>query len=77
MFGKRLILDGWPGVFYSLQRTYAELLLSLKLLDARLRGRTQQGGHSVEPETGKFPSHHDGVNGVEETLHVEATPTIG
>lgn len=33
---KGLLLDGWPGVLYTLQRTYAELLLSLKLLDARV-----------------------------------------
>ena len=36
LFVKRLILDGWPGWFYVLQRTYAELLLSLELLDRRL-----------------------------------------
>ncbi len=36
MVWKGLILDGWPGVFYSLQRVYAELLLSLELLDRRL-----------------------------------------
>lgn len=39
LFIRRLILDGWPGIYYSLQRTYAELLLSLKLLEARLSGR--------------------------------------
>ncbi len=39
LLGKRLVLDGWPGVYYSLQRTYAELLLSLELLDRRLHGR--------------------------------------
>jgi hypothetical protein len=33
---KRLLLDGWPGIYYTLQRTYAEFLLSLKLVDARL-----------------------------------------
>lgn len=33
---KRLILDGWPGIFYVLQRTYAEILLSLELLDRKL-----------------------------------------
>jgi hypothetical protein len=36
---KGLLFDGWPGIYYSLQRTYAELLLSLELLDRRLRGR--------------------------------------
>jgi glycosyltransferase involved in cell wall biosynthesis len=34
---KRAILDGWPGFYYSLQRTYFELLLSLELLDRKLR----------------------------------------
>ena len=32
LFGKRLILDGWPGWFYVAQRTVAELLLSMRLL---------------------------------------------
>lgn len=36
LFVKRLILDGWPGWFYALQRTYAEALLSLELLERRL-----------------------------------------
>jgi glycosyltransferase involved in cell wall biosynthesis len=39
LFWKRLILDGWPGIFYTLQRAYAELLLSLELLDRKLRKR--------------------------------------
>ena len=34
---KGLILDGWPGLYYVMQRTIAELLLSLHLLDRRLR----------------------------------------
>lgn len=39
LFVKRLIFDGWPGLFYAAQRTYAELLLSLELMDrTRLRG---------------------------------------
>jgi glycosyltransferase involved in cell wall biosynthesis len=33
------ILDGWPGVFYALQRTAAELILSLTLLERRLSRR--------------------------------------
>ena len=37
LFGKRLILDGWPGWFYCFQRTYAELLLSLRLLEEKLK----------------------------------------
>ena len=35
LFGRGLILDGWPGWFYVSQRTIAELLLSLRLLTQR------------------------------------------
>jgi hypothetical protein len=35
LFGRGLILDGWPGWFYVAQRTIAELLLSLRLLVER------------------------------------------
>jgi glycosyltransferase involved in cell wall biosynthesis len=38
LFARGLILDGWPGMFYALQRMYAELLLALFLLEKRLRG---------------------------------------
>lgn len=48
LFYKRLILDGWRGIYYSLQRTYAELLLSLKLLDARLH-----------PQSAKEPTNQE------------------
>lgn len=34
---KRCLFDGWPGWFYSLQRVYAEVLLSLRLLDLKLK----------------------------------------
>jgi glycosyltransferase involved in cell wall biosynthesis len=37
LFYKLLILDGWAGIYYSLQRFIAELFLSLKLVDHRLR----------------------------------------
>jgi hypothetical protein len=37
LFVKGLILDGWPGVYYTFQRVYAEILLSLVRLDRRLR----------------------------------------
>lgn len=35
LFGKRLILDGWEGWYYAFQRTLVELLISLRLLEAR------------------------------------------
>jgi glycosyltransferase involved in cell wall biosynthesis len=37
LFGRGLILDGWPGWYYVFQRTVAELLLSLRLLTERER----------------------------------------
>jgi glycosyltransferase involved in cell wall biosynthesis len=36
LFGRGLILDGWPGWYYVLQRTVAELILSLKLIEQKL-----------------------------------------
>ena len=36
-FGKRLAFDGVAGLYYTYQRVYAEVLLSLELLDRRLR----------------------------------------
>ena len=36
LVGKRLIFDGWPGWYYAFQRTLAETLLSLRLLEAKL-----------------------------------------
>lgn len=34
---KGLIFDGWPGWFYVFQRTLAELMLSLRLLEEKLK----------------------------------------
>ena len=50
LFVRRLILDGWPGIFYALQRTYAELLLSLELLDRRLAQRWKVESEKLEVE---------------------------
>lgn len=48
LIAKGLILDGWPGWFYVLQRTYAELLLSLRLLEVALtRGSTGGSGDTT------------------------------
>ena len=35
MFGRGLILDGWPGWYYVAQRTISEFLLSIRLLELR------------------------------------------
>lgn len=39
LLGKGLIFDGWRGWFYACQRTISELLLSLRLAQARLQRR--------------------------------------
>ena len=36
---KGCLLDGWPGWLYALQRTYAELLLAIELVDRKVAGR--------------------------------------
>ena len=35
---KGCVLDGWPGWFYVLQRTAAEIMIALELADRRLTG---------------------------------------
>jgi glycosyltransferase involved in cell wall biosynthesis len=35
LFAKKLILDGWQGWYYTFQRVIVELLISLRLLEAR------------------------------------------
>jgi hypothetical protein len=39
LIGKGTLLDGWPGWYYTLQRTLAETMVSLHVLDRRLRSR--------------------------------------
>jgi glycosyltransferase involved in cell wall biosynthesis len=36
LFGRGTILDGWRGVYYAMQRTLAESILSLKLIEEML-----------------------------------------
>jgi glycosyltransferase involved in cell wall biosynthesis len=44
------ILDGWAGLYYAMQRSFAELLLSLYLLeeDLQITAREQRGSIGVE-----------------------------
>ena len=49
---KGLALDGLPGLYYTGQRTYAELLLSLRLVEMRLearRARAEARRHASPP----------------------------
>lgn len=45
LFVKRCIFDGWPGWTYTLQRTLAEILIALEILDRRLcrKGSAEDG----------------------------------
>ena len=51
LVAKGTILNGKAGVYYALQRAYAELLLSIELLDASIRGDTE---HSAENDDTKI-----------------------
>src|ERR1700683_1102552 len=44
LFIKRCLLDGWSGWYYTLQRVCAEAMLSIELLDQRLRSVMQPDG---------------------------------
>ncbi len=50
---KRTLLDGWHGIYYAFQRAYAELLLSLELLDRKLRRGESSVGSRQSPENRK------------------------
>lgn len=41
LFVKGCLLDGWPGWFYALQRTLAESLIAIEIVDRRIRGQEQ------------------------------------
>ena len=44
LFAKRAVLDGAPGWFYAWQRTYAEILLAMELLDRRMAAKGKGAG---------------------------------
>jgi glycosyltransferase involved in cell wall biosynthesis len=45
---KRCLLDGWPGWYYALQRTLAEIMIALEIIDRRLRGVEKNSGEQRE-----------------------------
>jgi glycosyltransferase involved in cell wall biosynthesis len=53
---KGLVLDGWPGIFYTFQRVYAEMLLSMKLLAAKL-GDSQNVREAEPPNSAAAQTH--------------------
>ena len=61
--GRGLILDGWPGWYYVMQRTIAEMLLSLRLLTERegvASGSRFQRGRREEPTPRREEAEKEG-----------------
>ena len=52
LFGRGLILDGWPGWYYVFQRTIAEMLLSLRLLIERQKLASGSASATARREDG-------------------------
>lgn len=50
LFVKGCLFDGWPGWYYALQRTIAEMLIALEIID-RQSGRGEAG--STDPASSK------------------------
>jgi glycosyltransferase involved in cell wall biosynthesis len=44
LLGKGCLLDGWPGLYYALQRVVAETLIAIYLLGLRFGGKSPSGG---------------------------------
>jgi len=44
LFAKRMIFNGWYGWHYTLQRTIAEMLLSLRLTEEKINAAKNQPG---------------------------------
>lgn len=38
LFVKGCLFNGWPGWYYALQRTTAELMIALEIIERRLEG---------------------------------------
>ena len=43
LFVKRCLFDGWPGWYYALQRTIAEMLLALEIMDRKSQWTRHDG----------------------------------
>ena len=50
LFGKGLILNGRAGIFYTLQRTVAEAILSLLVLERKLRRHARVESRAIKDQ---------------------------
>ena len=62
LFAKGLIFGGWPAWYYVSQRVFAELLLSLRLLEARLQAPSTDA-NPVDPGNRETPNHRSDLGG--------------
>ncbi|MEM9016644.1 MAG: glycosyltransferase family 2 protein [Verrucomicrobiota bacterium] len=71
LFAKGVIRDGWRGLFYALQRTYAELLLSLYILGGKLcPSPKSHHGNNPKTEDSSLPlDRADRVNSRDRSHH--------
>jgi glycosyltransferase involved in cell wall biosynthesis len=53
LLGKGLILNGWPGWFYVFQRTFVEILRSLRLIEEKLKREGKKSKCDVTTEATK------------------------
>ena len=81
LFVKGLIFDGWPGWLYVTQRTLAEFLLSLRLLEAKVAGKSLAGRRAAkeiengETTEGRLVSNE--FSAVESPIHLVGASHVG
>ena len=51
LIAKGCILDGWPGWLYVLQRTLAETMVAIELVDRRLRASLKDSNLAAQSTT--------------------------
>jgi glycosyltransferase involved in cell wall biosynthesis len=72
LFVKRLILNGRAGLYYTLQRVYTELVLSLTLLDRKLRPASFVSNQDLSHESSNIECP---IEVVHDTKHFEIAHT--
>ena len=54
LFAKGCILDGWPGWLYVLQRTLAETMIGIEIVDRRLRGSSTESAQDATTQPAAY-----------------------
>ena len=69
LLAKGCILDGWPGWFYVMQRTLAETMIAIELVDRRL--------HTSSVECAQDSPHQQLAEIVDDRDHATSAPRRG